>query len=342
MNFKSAILFILLIVTISCTRNEFEVKIDLPENVTANYRLVFYASDPVKGWYTEIVAPVQNGKFETKGATRNPAIVFIFKDSGMPVAAFYVERGDKIMISGTSPDPAEWKISGNKLTERWNEWTRGKREILASSDEVAVNREVTKFVSENPSDPLSVIIASLYYAREAEGADFSALWDKIDKKAFKGGIGELVSTTDLLTGSPIVAENPRNLILLSLDNGRDSIPLMAKPSIIYFWRGNSEKRSESMEELRRLAGEFPDSSLRNIVDICMETDSFSWVAPLRTDSLRHTVRAWMPGGEVDENAIKLGVGETPYFIILDKKGRTVYSGSDEVKAADKFRGLMKK
>lgn len=42
-----------------CVKNEIKVEYQLPSNVNDAYRMVYYASDPVKGWFVETVAAVQ-------------------------------------------------------------------------------------------------------------------------------------------------------------------------------------------------------------------------------------------------------------------------------------------
>ena len=36
-----------------CVKNEFDVEVSLPERVSGHYSFLYYASDPVKGWFAE-------------------------------------------------------------------------------------------------------------------------------------------------------------------------------------------------------------------------------------------------------------------------------------------------
>ena len=147
--------FLLLFVLIAlggCVKNEVKVDFQLPKNVNDAYKMIYYASDPAKGWFVETVAAVQQGKVQMICATRNPTIVFIMESGSVPRAAFYAERGDKIKISGDSSDPFSWQISGNKLTEEWSQWRLDSRSSLASGDPKKINKAVGDYVKKNPVD----------------------------------------------------------------------------------------------------------------------------------------------------------------------------------------------
>ena len=44
-----------LLVMTGCVKNEFKVKFDLPSDIDRTYTLLYYASDPSKGWIEEEV-----------------------------------------------------------------------------------------------------------------------------------------------------------------------------------------------------------------------------------------------------------------------------------------------
>lgn len=336
-------LFMLLAVLTSCVKNEFTVDFELPQNVNSNYRLLYYASDPEKGWYSENVAPVQKGVYKFTGFTHYPTVVFVFKDSSQPLAAFYAERGDDIKIQGDNPDPSAWIISGNRLTEEWNAWTRENRDILASKSPSKINSAVEKYVKSHKNSDLSAILLSLYYDRRSDGSQFAGLWGTLDFSRLDAHVVDLVQSADIITGGPVVPVSLRGLRLHTAGRGDDSIAFAKSAgTMLYFWRSGDDKKDDALQMIRNLIRDFPDSASRQVVDICMENDSLAWMTPVRQDSLAHSVRAWMPLGEADEKAITLGVERTPWFIVLGRNGKPSYQGQDVSKADKAYRSLMKK
>lgn len=344
MKFKSWLLLTLMaLLAVACKKNEVDVIFDLDNKVNGNYRLVYYASDPRQGWFAEVVTPVQNGKFEAKCLTRNPTVVFIFYDTNEPAAAFYAERGDKIVITGDSPNPASWKISGNKLTEKLSLWLEKNRDVLTSRDPARINKAVETYVNDNLKDPLSVLLLCVYFDRSTDSRKFTTIWNKLDQKALDPMIVDLVNCADIISGSLPETDIPSGVTLSTAYNGADSVKIKnTKGNIFYFWNTGAENRKETIEILKTLSMEFPDSASRNIVDVCMESDSLAWSFPLRSDSLSKTVRAWAPKGVNDETLMKLGINRVPSLIVIDSNGKKIYKGSDGEKAASEFRKLMKK
>lgn len=335
-------LFSLLLFLSGCVKNEVKVEFQLPQSVNEAYRLVYYASDPVKGWYMEMVAVLQKGKGELTLPTRYPAIVFIMHGGGYPVAAFYAERGDKIKITGDGANPVEWKISGNKLTDSWTEWRLANRGAFASGDPEKINRAVSEYVSKNPENPLAAIFLAIYYDRNVAEPGFKTAWNKLNGDALQPKWIELVGRNDMVEGNPLFTDKADRIVFNSLGTGADTLEPAKTPAILYFWRKDDRKRSEAIDMLKTLSKDLPDSASRFIADICFELDSLYWRSSTRTDSLRHTVRAWNPMGEVDSVFSRLGVSQTPMFIVFDKKGTLKYRGDDIEKAEKAFRERMKK
>ncbi len=335
------IFFSFLVIFTGCVKNEVKVEFKLPDSVNDAYRMVYYASDPVKGWYVEMVAVLQKGKAEMILPTRYPAIVFIMHGGGSPVAAFYAERGDKMLITGDGPNPYTWKISGNKLTDSWSEWRLANRSVLSSGDAAKINKAVTEYVTKNPENPLSAIFLSMYYDRNEDEPGFTKAWNKLKGDALKPKWADLVSRNDMVEGAPLFPDNVTQIVFNSVGSGADTLETAKQPAILYFWRRDDPDRTEAIAMLKRLSEDFPDSAGRFIADISFETDSLYWRSTIRPDSLRKTVRAWNPLGEVDSLFSRLGVSRTPMFIVFDKNGHPQYKGNDIGKAETSFRERVK-
>ncbi len=324
-----------------CIKNEVKVDFQLPENVNDAYKLTYYASDQEKGWFVETVAAVQRGKVEVVLATKLPTIVYIMESGSMPRAAFYAERGDKIEISGDSNDPLSWNISGNDLTEEWSKWRVANRTALASGEYPKINKAVGEYVKSNPGNPLSTILLLVYYDRRSDDSGFLKLWKLLKEKALEPKWMQLVSRSDIIRESPLSPQKIGSLILHTYGNGVDTLMMGNKPVLMFFWRGNDDKRKEGIDMIKGLVKAFPDSASRIIADISFDPDSIGWQSAVRKDSLSKVVRGWNFHGETDSLMIRSGVERTPWFIVFDSKGKEVYAGDDHEKADKKFRNLLK-
>lgn len=102
-----ALLWVVMAVVLTgCVKNEFKVTFKVSADVNRTYTLLYYASDPVKGWVVESVVNLRNGGGEMPGVIINPCLVYLsVSGSQSPQAVFYVERGDEISITGSDPTP---------------------------------------------------------------------------------------------------------------------------------------------------------------------------------------------------------------------------------------------
>lgn len=323
----------------ACIRNEIKVGFSLPQKVNEAYKLVYYASDPVKGWFTETVVAVQQGKARHTLYTRNPSIVFIMDAGSLPRAAFYAERGDNIKITGDSGNPLSWTISGNKLTEEWSAWRASARDALSSSDPARINKAVSAYILKNPDNPLSTLLLLIYFDRREDETGFHRLWSSLKGKALEPKWIQMVGRADMLGDSPSVTRKTASIILHSSGNGVDTLGIGEKPVLLYFWREDDPHRDESIGIVKKLAASLPDSASRIMADICFDPDSVRWMAKARRDSVAGVVRGWNFKAETDSVMRRLGVTRTPWFIVFDKKGNERYAGEDETRADKVFRKI---
>ncbi|MDE6340158.1 MAG: hypothetical protein K2K97_10300 [Muribaculaceae bacterium] len=324
-----------------CKRNEVKVEFKLPQSVTDTYNMIFYASDPVKGWYVENVASVESGKAEMILATRNPTVVLILGNGAVPRAGFYAERGDKIKIAGADGDPTGWEISGNKMTQKWNEWRLANAKVLKAGNAKGINEAVTAFVKGNPDNPLSTLLIQIYYDRRENEEGFRKTWNMLKGDALQPKWIRMVGRADLLTDSPEYREGVKRMIVASAGNGVDTIEFKGKPLMIYFWREDDSDRSANIERFKATAKEFGDSAKRILADISFDPDSSGWSYRMRRDTVKKAIRGWIYSGEADSVVSMLRVPGTPWFVVSDAKGKFRYEGADGSQADSVFRTLMK-
>lgn len=329
---RSLSFMLLALLLCSCIHPQFEVSFELPENISATYRLCYYASNKKQGLYLETPVILNAGKATVKCPDSNPCLVYIYYGSSDPAVIFWAERGDKIKITGTDTDPETWQIGGNKINEQWTKWRLDNQQMLHNGPE-AINAAVEKFVTENPDNKLSTILLLCYFNRAVDNTKFQSLWDSLSKRAKTEKIIRAAARNDLLN-----AENADNLLdvkLRTLENGCDTLKTQSgRASIIFFWYNGRPERRMAIDTLKKLHSDFPNQT---IVDICLEPDSISWQAALSADSLSGTIRAWMPQGPADPWILKTGITTPCSFIVADKTGKIKYRGKDIYKASQTFR-----
>lgn len=338
--------FSLLVITLltlltSCGKARFEISLSLPKDTNTSYQLLHYASNSREGFWLDETIVVNNGEGQLIAPTARPTIVYLFVGSDTPALCFYARRGDKISISGESTNPLEWTVSGNDVNKKWTAWRLENKAALQSSNVEKINEAVAAYVNENKSQLLSALLLATTYNRNFNDAEFRKLWMSLDSDLRDDNKNlELLARADF--SENIETPQLTDVVVRSYENGCDTLRFdKAKATIIFFWDNTDFKRNIGIDTLRNLARQYTDSARRNIVDIAMKPDSISWVSPLAADSLKHTLRVWMPLTYADKWIIKASPLATPSFIVADSKRKQLYRGTDAAKAADVFRKAMK-
>lgn len=338
----------ILLLVVSCREKEFSVEFDMNPEIEANYRILYYASDRHGGRWIETSAPIHQGKFIVDCPTVNPTIVYVFRTNlSEPETFFYAERGDKIKITGESQSPAEWKIRGNKITDRLNEWQLANLNNIRGRNPEAVNKAVASFIEKNKGSEIGPLLLLLWYDRGKDPKGFVRLWNMMDEKLRKEPITDLIAAPDLLS-SPLSFDSKGNaslapgethfqsLTVRAPGKGRDILRITApgrKRSLVYFWRLGDPDRQAIVDSLRNLSRRHrSDSTLYLFADICLDSDSIRWKNTLPFDSLENVRRCWWPAGAATPEAVRLGIGNLRTFVVFGPKGEVIYKG-DEISEA---------
>ncbi len=352
LDIRFAWLFLLIPLFSGCVKNEFKIEFQFPKDFFGNYIVRYYAHDSRGGTWIEQTASIQDGVAFVDGITRLPTIVYIYDaSSDSKSTAIYVERGDKIKISGEGNDMSSWTVTGNKTSERWSSWRKENK--IGSADNSRLEKHIDEFVKKNSSDKLSAIIMLIEWNRRENPEGFLKLWNSISKGARSQEIIEMCGATDLLgvefttkaDGNLASAKDPKfnKVVFRSRDNGVDTLIFnKVKGTLLYFFTDNNSARHETADTIRNLSKAFPDSLKRIISDIAVDCDSMTWTMAIRNDSITGVVRAWQPKGIAEDEMVKLGIVRIPWFIVKDKDGNESYAGDDLKKAADQFRKEMNK
>ena len=326
----------------SCSKNDFYMDFNFTEDVTENYNLVYYASDINGGKTIQSVAPVMNGKCYIKGMTTLPTLIYISaKKSSLPLV-IYIEKGEKVILTGNTNNPLEWKVEGNPIDEAFSKWREENINTLTSGNQEDINKIVADYVNDNQSDPLSLIMLLSYYDRGLDEFQYSLLMSQLSRITEKDEWLKLAARADQYHFYSSYPAKIKSLVSRSTHNWPDTITFTSgSPGIFLFWQNDLNVKKEMVDSMKVLVKEFPDSNKRIIADINFDADSMIWRNSIRRDSLKTTHRLWMPAGLTDKSVMKMKVGNLPYYIVFDSLGSQQYRGGEIREAMTQFRELMK-
>lgn len=349
LHYVISLLLFLTVILSSCSKNEFDVKFELNPSADGTYRAIYYASDPKKGWIVENVVNIQQGKAHLTGMVYNPCIVYLCRTSNAAQGLYlYVERGDDFTISGDGSDPAAWHVDGNKLTRQLDEWRAENRDVIVKArsgreaDIAPLCRAVDSFVSSHPDDPAAAIILMAYYDRGYDPGRFSALMKSLRDDAADRKWIDMMARNDMPADEPAIPAIPKSLVFATVATGCDTITPGHLPTLLYFGKASLQPYRDDIAKLRQLSRSSGDSASRIIANVSFEPDSMTRWHSVNVDSLQASVQAWVPLGLSDSQIKQLGVRRIPYLIVIDRKAKAVYSGTDTDRAIETFRSLLPK
>lgn len=335
------IFFSLLLLLVSCGKNEFFLEFNLADDITDNYNVTYYASTPSGGVTVQAVASVMNGKCELQCFTKSPTLVYITpKRSNFPLI-IYAEKGNKINITGENPNPLTWNVDGDNINVELSEWRHQNFEILSREDIPAINSSIAEYVSANSDNATAYLLLLSYYDRSSDENGYADLISRMRRVENRDKYLKLVAKADQME---LAVMKPARLISFvgrTTSEGADTIYMGGNnPGIFLFWQNDMKKRNEMIDSIKALTKEFPDSTARAFADLNLDADSVIWRNSIRRDSLKTVSRLWVPAGLADESLMKLKVGKIPFYIVFDREGRQVYRGENIGDAFNEFRIIV--
>lgn len=321
------------------------MRASLPAKVSRTYRLTYYATDSRAGRIIENALAVEAGTAQLKLLTYNPTIVYIFSSGKEPTTFFYAERGDNIEISGPDSDPVFWKFTGNKINEDLSKWREANRQILVNWNVAAnsgineVNVAVSKYVKENPSNPVSTLLLLEYYDRGADEEGFLKCWKSLKGDALDGKWRDVVARADMIA-DPVEPTLPSQWILKNYRGRYDTLSFKNTPTFLYFNSSADASYKPDLAAMREVIEISGDSSTRVVANILFDPDSLSRSQAVHADTLKNVVQGWVPLGFSDPVIKSLSIRSVPFVIIIDSNGRIVYRGDKTQDAISKFQKLM--
>lgn len=336
---KRYIFLIVLLLLMSCGKNEFTLRFDVDASVTDNYDVTYYATDVKGGITVQAVASVREGKCLLTGITKRPTLAFLNSRMADYPLVIYAQRGDKVDIGGEGNNPLQWVVKGNKINEKLSEWRSENIGKLQSHDPDSVNFAIKKFVEENPEEPSSTILLLCYYDRGLDEQGYVELMTSLKGDAKKDEWLKIVARADQMVYHHSYPAKLESLVMRSVKEGADTLKINnADPVFLIFWQSSDNDRKNTVDSLKWLEKSYPDSTLL-IADVCLDADSLGWRNAMRKDSLELIKRLWAPTVFTDPAVTKFKVKALPYYIVFDKEGNQVYRGKNLPDAMKTYREL---
>lgn len=333
----AAIAFVLL----GCTKNEFTIDLSLEGASTSDYQVDYYASDKKQGFYVHTNMIVTQGAGSLRGSTRYPTLVYVTGRRQLLPLVLYAERGDKIRLTGSGGDPLAWEAGGNRLNEEWSAWRQANLGVLTGGVADSINAAVARQIDADASSELSLMLLLTTFDRAADEAMYDSLWYKLPLGLRDGGLARLAARADQ-TGAGVRRPARLSSLVLRGWGGLDTLRTGDVEATLLCFRAGSRSMGTALynDTLASLARRYPKKKTRHIADISADPDSVSWLAPLRSDTLKGVKRAWMPLGGADATAMALGVRALPCYLVYGRDGVLRYRGGDLAEAVAAFDALL--
>lgn len=313
----------------SCGKNEFSLSGTLKDAGQRSLTIIYTALSDSHDELITLNVPCERDHFSLTGATRHPSLVWIMASDGKLLHVLYVERGDKITISGAYASPLEWKIEGNEVSERYSQWLASNVALLTADDPKKVNAAIAAYVKKNPKDKASALLLLTLYHRNADNSAFDKLWDSLDisdKDKSRLLHVAMTQTDDAAARAAALSLTP-----ISLRSRADSTvtlrPSASRATILYFWRRTDGPHKGA---LRVLASQPKDVQ---IADIYLDPDTVQWRYMTQNDTITPRNLLWAFGGELNLSLRRLAIPAVPYFIVANRKGKQIYRGTSPSEAS---------
>ena len=334
--------FVLTVVLIAgCSGNEFFLDFSLPENVSANYNVVYYADSKKGGMTIQTVAPIIEGKCHFRGVTVLPTLLYLTNRNYECPLIIYAGKGDKIKVTGDTANPYTWKVEGGDINKKLSEWRNENASTLLGTDKNSINTAIEKYVRSNPDDPVSTLLLLTCFYRDKNETLYRDLFNLLEGEARSEKWLNLVSRADQLSFAVRPPAKMKSLVMRSYPKGLDTIYTdSVKATLLMFWDMGIDRKKAYFDSIKTISKEFPDSDSRIIADIYLDNDSISWRNQLKRDTLSGTARLWVPEGVASRELIQLGVTHSPYFIVFSSSGEQEYRGDVMDSALNVFRRMV--
>jgi hypothetical protein len=191
-----------------------------------------------------------------------------------------------------------------------------------------LNAAIEEYVKANPKSLVSTLLVMLDYA-PSDDNKVAQLLSSIDDSAKPKTIIDSYNLIAMRAKAGASSITSFNLLEMKSDDFEvATLTGTGRRNVLLFWDKDMEaiKRDAAFEELRML-----DSTLVNIMDINIDSDSVQWrnIVGKTSTTWKHY---WAPGSMMNSQLMRLQINSTPTVIVTDSVGKVQYRGADPIKA----------
>lgn len=314
---------------------------------TQNLTLVYYADGAVQQAY----APAVDSHFSMMGNTDEPALVWVYNNTGTLVGRLIVEGGDALEAHFSLSNPYEVSVKGNDDAELLARFIRDNATLLnridakaststarhqagtstaTKADRDALNQAVESFVKKNrKSVAATAVLAEFYDYGDGNRQKALELLDLIDPDyrpdGFTRPMMSLIATSEFPDSLLTARRSPLRggIRVFGRDNKADTLSVRKNSHTLLMFTTDGSRRSDSVSDLIENLAERPSVK---VADLSTDKDTAIWHRSLPDAGQTDIARYWLPGGPAAPVANTLRVSADPYFVITDSTARILYRG----------------
>lgn len=324
------VLFIMLLCLLSSCggKDDFVIKCDIEGLGDHGVEIFYINSDGVQrsSFHPE------GGKLTLRGSSKTPVLVEVFTSGGRQLFNVVAADGDKLEVKFDPKRPESLVIKGNKVSEEYAQFVTANHSLLERGQSQQLNRLIAGQVREHP-DRLSsaAILVAHFNARGNEMLADSLVRLLPDNPE----IHSLIDNFSQLVAAQLQLSDDNKIGRLELPGMKDSLTVFVPSHQSYgllLFTSSSANDLTSRRRLSELYKTYPRAKFQ-AVEICVDGDSASWAASIKSDSASWK-HSWLPAGVAHYSLSSLKIPSLPYFILTDSAGRQVYRGPSLNIAAD--------
>ena len=291
---------------------------------------------PIKASYVneagvqKVEVPTEGGRFLIEGTSTNYTMVQLFNFRNELITKVIMKNGDDLKLKGTLNHKYLIEMKGSEVNEDWNNFRRENHNFYSDENIESVNTKIEEYVAENGNKIASLALILFDYNNLDNSTKAHELLNSLDEKAIPASLIKAYSDIKALTKA--TKDDSRIYHSLPFYNQNDSLtsfmPLRGKMSLLYF-ADKDDDRKPIIATLDTLFYNYKNTpkgkSQLQIADIMLDNDTMSWKRTLRGEDTDWQ-HFWAVGGIMNPTVNEMLVTRTPYFIMLDSVGHTIYRG----------------
>lgn len=321
----------ILAISAGCTRKEAKISFSFADGSSDAVKIEYYAATRSKGAVQSAICPLQTGKGEMRLPMNLPAIAFISRDRFPDAVPVYLEKGDKVAVTGNFGDISTWQADGNDVNREISEWRKENAAALKAGFGKSLNRLVADYTRRFPDRISAGVILVAYFDRGEDPAGFTRLWSGLGKDVRESGIAEATGAVDKFADPYRLNGN----IAPARFGYRGDSTVLVDPHdarLNIYWFRQHEIPGNTLPALGAIADTVKGARL---ISVNLRADTTGWKAMNPACALA----VWAPGGEKNASVTQFRLPATDFIVLTDSLGTQLYRGTSASALADRIRKL---